>query len=187
MTLEHINPHLAAGETPSWAGVLPGRPEPFFLEAGDGERSQIFDALVTVLLSAEETEGQFGVFTVEQPAGDTIVAHTHRTHHEVFYVVEGAVRVFLERPDGSQDERLLRPGDFGYVPAGTLHAYRAEGEYNKSLGISTGGFERFFHALGTLTEARGKPGPFYLPSREQMGEAFERYGNIPALDHRWEE
>jgi len=97
------------------------------------------------------------------------------------------VRVFLERPNGSHDDRLLRPGDFGYVPAGTLHAYRAEGDYAKSLGISTGGFERFFQALGTLTEARREPGPFYLPSPEQMGEAFGRYGNIPALDHRWEE
>jgi len=73
------------------------------------------------------------------------------------------------------------------LPAGTLHAYRAEGDYAKSLGISTGGFERFFQALGTLTEARSEPGPFYLPSPEQMGEAFGRYGNIPALDHRWEE
>jgi quercetin 2,3-dioxygenase len=183
MTLEHLRP----GESPSWAGVLPGKPEPFFLEAGDGERSQMFDALVTVLVTADETNGQFGMFTVEQPAGQTIVAHTHQTHHEVFYIVEGAVRVFLEHPDGQQEDKLLKPGDFGYVPAGVLHAYRAEAVYNKCVGVSTGGFERFFQALGTLTDVRGGPGEFFMPSPQQMGEAFGRYGNVPKLDQQWRE
>lgn len=181
MTFEHLRP----GDTPSWAGVLPGKPAPYFLDSGDGERSQAFDALVTVLVSAEETEGQFGMFTVAQPAGETIPAHTHAAVHELFYITEGAVRVFLERPGGHQENRLLRPGDFGFVPAGILHAYRAEGEFNKIVGVSTGGFERFFQALGTLTEARGKPGEFFMPSREQMGEAFSRYRNMPKLDQQW--
>lgn len=183
MTLEH----LQAGEEPSWAGVLPGRPAPYFLAAGDGERSQMFDALVTLLVSADETDGQFGMFTVEQPAGQVIPAHTHQTHHEVFYIVEGAVRVFLEHDDGRQENRLLEPGDFGYVPAGTLHAYRAEGAHNRCLGVSTGGFERFFQAFGTRTEARREPGPFYLPPPQQMREAFSRYGNVPKLDQQWQE
>jgi quercetin 2,3-dioxygenase len=171
----------------SWEGVLPGRPAPFFLDDGDGERSQVFDSIVNVLLSGDETEGQFGVFTTRQPKGDLIVSHSHVDVHEIFYVVEGAARVFLEHPDGRQESKLLRPGDFGYVPAGIVHSYRTEGEYNKILGVCTGGFERFFQSLGTLTEERELPvAEPYMPSPQQMQETFTRYRNIPVLDQRWE-
>jgi len=175
-------------EKPSWKGVLPGRPVPFFLDDGDGERSAVFDSLVTVLLSKDETDGQFGVFTMRQPKGDLIVPHSHVDVHEIFYVVEGAARVFVEHADGRQESKLLGPGDFGYVPAGIVHSYRGEAEYTKILGVCTGGFERFFQALGELTDERDVPltEPF-TPSPEQMQEAFSRYRNIPLPDYRWEE
>lgn len=48
---------------PAWEGVLPGRPHPFFLEAGQGEHAKLFVDTFSVLLSGDETEGQFGVFT----------------------------------------------------------------------------------------------------------------------------
>jgi quercetin 2,3-dioxygenase len=40
--------------------VLPGRPEAFFLQRGEGEHAQLFTDLFTVLLSGDETGGQFG-------------------------------------------------------------------------------------------------------------------------------
>jgi quercetin 2,3-dioxygenase len=171
----------------TWQGVLPGGPEPFFLEAGDGERSVVFDQLFTVLLSADETQGQFGCFTMETRKGDIIVAHSHVDVHETFYVVEGQVKLFLEDHEGKQLTRVLNAGDFGYVPATYVHAFRAEGIYNKVFGVSTGGFERFFHALGTPTDDKGAPSVPFIPSREQMGEAFGRYSNIPKFDQQWQE
>jgi quercetin 2,3-dioxygenase len=73
------------------------------------------------------------------------------------------------------------------VPAGIVHSYRTEGEYNKILGVCTGGFERFFQSLGTLTEERELPvAEPYMPSPQQMQETFTRYRNIPVLDQRWE-
>ena len=67
-------------------------------------------------------------------------------------------------------------------------SYRGEAEYTKILGVCTGGFERFFQALGELTDERDVPltEPF-TPSPEQMQEAFSRYRNIPLPDYRWEE
>jgi quercetin 2,3-dioxygenase len=179
--------HLRAGEKPDWAGVLPGRPEPYFLKSGDGERSQVFDHLVTVLVSADETDGQFGAFTFHQPAGELIPAHTHLTVHEFFYMTEGSFRIFLEHGDGRQENRLLNTGDFAYIPAGTLHAYRAEGESNRCILVTTGGFERFFQALGTLTNVRDRSGEYYLPPQEQIADAFRRYDNVPKFDQKWQE
>lgn len=171
----------------TWQGTLPGRPEPYFLDSGDGERSVAFDQLFTILLSADETDGQFGCFTMEASKGETIVAHSHIRDHETFYVVEGEIRLFLEDHEGNQVSRLLKPGDFGYVPATYIHAFRVESTYTKVFGTCTAGFERFFHDLGQPTDDRGAPTDFYLPSREQMGAAFQKYGNIPKLDQQWQE
>ena len=87
----------------TWQDLLPGRPEPYFLEAGDGERAIVFDQLFTVLLSKDETDGQFGAFTMEARQGQLIPAHSHVKDHETFYVVEGSLKVFVEDHDGNQE------------------------------------------------------------------------------------
>lgn len=171
---------------PSWTGVLPGRPAPFRLPRGEGERSVAFDALTTVLLSAAETENQFGMFVVEQPAGPRIPTHRHAAVHETFYVVEGSIEVFVAHRDGQQERLRLGVGDFAYVPAGITHAFEATGERNTILGSCTAGFERFFQALGRPTEERGIPSEPYMVPREQLADAFARYDNIPQFDFTWE-
>ena len=73
---------------PAWKGLLPGRPEPYFLKRGEGEHAMLFADLFTVLLTGDETEGQFGVFTSQAPRGQLIPAHAHHRTNEVFYIVE---------------------------------------------------------------------------------------------------
>ncbi len=90
MTAEFVTPSDSAHFT------LPGKPVPYFLEAGDGERSHLFDQLFTVLLSGDETDGQFGVFTMEAPRGDAIPVHSHAGVHEIFFVLDGRIRVVVE-------------------------------------------------------------------------------------------
>jgi quercetin 2,3-dioxygenase len=169
--------------TPYRPIVLPGRPAPFFLAKGDGERSHLFDSLVTVLLSTDETAGQFGVFTLSAPAGEAIPTHAHAEVHEIFYVVDGAVRVWIETDDGERLERLLEPGDFGYCPAGLNHTFRVESAATM-LGVCSAGFERFFGEAGRRTESRELPQPPYLPSPQQLGAAAAKYGNDFRFDLR---
>src|SRR5918993_872991 len=126
---------------PRSGSPLPGGPRPYFLSEGAGEKAIMIDSLFTVLLSADETDGQFGVFTMDGPKGDAIPPHSHGTHHEIFYVVRGGVTVFLNDEDGQRRVRELGPGDFGYVPAGIVHAYRVDEDHTRVLGVSTGGFE----------------------------------------------
>ena len=61
---------------------MPGAPQHFFLGNDEGEFAHLFDSLVTVKLTGDETDGQFGVFTLEAPKGDTIPAHAHDDVHE---------------------------------------------------------------------------------------------------------
>lgn len=164
--------------------ALPGRPVPYFLDAGDGERAHLFDSLVTVLLSGDETGGQFGVFTLEAPRGEAVPVHRHADVHEIFFVLDGRIRVFVEDADGRRTDRLLGAGDFGYVPAGLLHTFRVESHRGKALGVSTGGFERFFAAAGDRTDARVPPVPDVVPPPERLGAAAREYRNEFHFDVR---
>ncbi|WP_433798152.1 quercetin 2,3-dioxygenase [Actinomycetospora sp. CA-084318] len=170
MTAEFTTP--AVGPSP-----LPGRPAPYVLEAGDGERAHLFDQLFTVLLSGDETQGQFGVFTMEAPRGPAVPVHSHPDVHEIFYVLDGRVRVVVEDGEGGRVDRVLTTGDFGYVPAGHLHSFRVESHRARTLGVSTGGFERFFAAAGEPTGARMPPERPVVPSPEQLGAAARRFRN----------
>jgi len=179
MTAEFATRH-AEGER----FALPGRPVPYFLEAGEGERAHLFDQLFTVLLSGDETGGQFGVFTMEAPRGDAIPVHAHADVHEIFYVLDGKIRVVIEDTEGERHDKLLTTGDFGYVPAGLRHTFRVESHRARALGVNTGGFERFFAAAGERTDQRMPPGVPVVPSRDQLGAAAREYRNDFHLDVR---
>ena len=170
--------------TPAAGGpfALPGKPVPYVLEAGEGERAHLFDQLFTVLLSGDETDGQFGVFTMEAPKGQAIPVHSHADVHEIFFVLDGKVRVVVEDHEGGRVDRVLTTGDFGYVPAGHRHTFRVESHRARTLGVNTGGFERFFAAAGERTESRMPPAPPVVPPPEQLGDAARRYRNEFHLD-----
>ncbi|MCG7323380.1 quercetin 2,3-dioxygenase [Arsenicicoccus bolidensis] len=159
---------------PAWEGVLPGRPHPFFLEAGQGEHAKLFVDTFSVLLSGDETEGQFGVFTSTCPPGEIIPTHAHDQTHETFYVLEGAIRLYVQMPDGDQVSRLLGTGDFAFVPAGAEHAYRIE-EPTRLMGVSSGGFERFFQTMGTKVDDPTADTPPFVPDGPRMGAAAQQF------------
>jgi len=181
MTYEYLAD--AAGH-PAWAGLLPAEPRPFFLSAGEGEHAKLFGDHFSVLLSGDETEGQFGMFVATTPKGDVIPAHSHDGTHETFYVLEGKVRVFVETGEGERTSKLLLPGDFGFVPAGYTHAYRVE-ESGRMLGAVTGGFERFFQHMGTLTDRIDPDSPPFVPPFERMAEAARQHRMQFLPDTEW--
>lgn len=170
----------------AFEGVLPGSPQPFFLAEGEGEKSIVFDQLFTILLSGDETDGQYGVFTVDAPKGDMIPPHLHRTAHEIFYVVDGSVTVWMDDQKGFQGKRTLVTGDFGFVPTNTVHAFRMEAT-TRVLGVNTGGFERFFHDMGTpAPDQTGVPEVPYITPIQQMLAAGEKFGTVFMPDFRFE-
>ena len=166
--------YLADPNKPAWAGVLPGGPEPFFLRKGEGEHAKLFADTFSVLLSGDETGGQFGMFTATCPTGDIIPTHAHDDTHETFYIIEGKVRLFLQLADGEKISRLLDEGDFGFVPAGRPHAYRVEVP-TRMLGVATGGFERFFQQMGTPADSIEAGSPPFIPDFPRMKAAADAH------------
>ena len=159
---------------PQWKGQLPGKPVPYVLRRGEGEHAMLFGDLFTVLLSGDETDGQFGVITSDCPSGDIIPTHSHDETHETFYILDGKVRLFFTDAEGSKTTRLLTPGDFAFVPAGTPHAYRVE-DAARIMGTMTGGFERFFQHMGTLTDHNTRDQPPFIPDFPRMQAAAQQH------------
>jgi quercetin 2,3-dioxygenase len=169
---------------PRWKGVLPGRPAPYVLRRGEGEHAMLFTDVFTVLLSGDETDGQFGVITADCPPGKLIPTHAHSGTHETFYILEGKVRLFFEDDGGTQTDELLVPGDFAFVPAGTPHAYRVE-EAARLTGTMTGGFERFFQHMGTRTDHATTQQPPFIPDFPRMQAAAQRHNMRFMPDYQW--
>ena len=171
---------------PRWRGLLPGRPAPYVLRRGEGEHAMLFTDLFTVLVSADETDGQFGIITSECPPGKLIPTHVHSGTHETFYILEGEVRLFFDDATGTGTTELLTSGDFAFVPAGTPHAYRVE-RAARITGTMTGGFERFFQHMGTPTDhATTRQHPF-VPDAPRIQAAAQRHAMEFLPDHAWPE
>jgi len=69
------------------------------------------------------------------------------------------------------------------VPAGLAHAYRVE-KAATMLGVSSGGFERFFQQMGTLADAIDRTSPPYIPGFPKMkaAAAEHRMQFLPDFD-----
>ncbi|WP_166980822.1 quercetin 2,3-dioxygenase [Paramicrobacterium fandaimingii] len=167
-----------------FAGILPAAPSPYVLGNGEGEKSLVFDQLFTILLSADETDDQYGAFTMQGHKGDRIPAHMHLATHEIFYVVDGEISVWMDDQADYHSKTTLVTGDFAYVPSGTVHAFQIHNS-SKVFGCGTAGFERFFHAMGQKTNAT-EPGGIYVPDFTVMKAAGEKYATafMPDFEFR---
>jgi hypothetical protein len=70
------------------------------------------------------------------------------------------------------------------VPAGTPHAYRVE-EAARLTGTMTGGFERFFQHMGTLTDHATTQQPPFIPDFPRMQAAAQQHAMRFMPDYRW--
>jgi quercetin dioxygenase-like cupin family protein len=149
--------------------TLPGSTEPYFLRAGEGPRHVVGGVLVTSLITAAETGGQLNIFTLEVPRGAGITAHSHERTTEGLYVLEGALRVWL---DGA--EHVLGQGDYASIPPGTAHRWEGAGFFSKAIAMSTpGGLEQLLGRLGAPTDLHMSTGEAAPVSAEVLGVAAD--------------
>ncbi|ROO86191.1 quercetin 2,3-dioxygenase [Actinocorallia herbida] len=172
MTIEYATRYRSRSFIPPEPG------KPYFVEKGLGDRAHLFTDLFTIYAGGEQTENTFNFFTCEGPRGDIIPAHSHPDTYEVFYIGQGAVRLFVEDTEGEQYERLLSAGDFGFVPKNCPHAYRIEQHHSLIVGVAAGPggtFERFFENLGAPTDALGLPPAPVVPAPAKFGTVPRAY------------
>ena len=145
------------------------------IEAGSGRAHVLLGEVGRALVGAEESGGAMSVMALDGPRAERpIPLHYHDHEYEFFYCLRGAVQLWAD-----DESRVLAPGDFGYVPPGTLHAYQLRGHYSTFVGpVVPGGWDRFFDLTGEPYAGRR------LPARARRGRRRSRSSAAPRPSSR---
>ncbi len=113
---------------------LPGKPTPYKLDAGQGERYAFGRQLATVIARNEDLGTSMAGTILSGGKGEHFPLHSHAATHEAVYIVEGSVSFTL-----ADKGFVLQPGDYVNIPAGTVHGFSYLDHRGKMLSWSFGG------------------------------------------------
>jgi quercetin dioxygenase-like cupin family protein len=121
-----------------------------YTAAGEGAELQAPDAVLTVKIDAEHTDGAYELFQVDAPRGPT--TPLHRTGWaKAYYMLQG--RMIVQIADEGYD---VGPGSSVTIPAGALHTFTVLSPSATFLVVSlTGAMSRFHSDLEATV--RGRP------------------------------
>jgi quercetin dioxygenase-like cupin family protein len=143
-------------------------------ETGETEAIWFLGTLSLVKASKESTDGRMAVVEMLAPPGFGSPLHVHRREDEWFYVIEGALKVWV---DGEASE--LPAGSFAYGPRDLPHTFvvTSPDPARVLLGAEPSGFEDFVRELGVPARALTlAPDSVQLPSPERMTNVAAKYG-----------
>lgn len=115
-----------------------------------GATLQVVTDIITVLVTPEQSQGAYLLFTSRTAPGAGVPPHRHPEEDETFYVLRGTYG-FLR--DGEQV--VLSAGESLFVPRGAAHAFQNIGVAEAELLIVTSPgrlHEGFFADLGIALE-----------------------------------
>lgn len=113
---------------------LPGRPLPYKLDAGEGQRFAFGRQLATVIARSEDLGAGMAGSILSGAKGDHFPLHKHVSTHEAMYVIEGSISLTL-----ADKVFTLNPGDYVNIPAGTVHGFSYLDHRGKLLAWTFGG------------------------------------------------
>jgi quercetin dioxygenase-like cupin family protein len=133
---------------------MPPAVKPAVVQPGMGRDLRAFGDVLSVVLGGAETNQTLTLMFDTTPPGGGPPPHVHSREDELFLVVEGRVRFFI---DGAWTE--VAPGGAVYLPRGTAHTYRNTGTTPSRQWILTtpSGFEHFFARCAEESARAGGP------------------------------
>lgn len=140
-----------------------GVSQPVVLGRGEGTHLDVLGETMTLLASAQQTNGAFTVLSGTSPPGGGTPLHKHHNEDEAFYVLEGEYAIQC----GARTVRA-GPGSFVFAPREVPHKLTnvSTGPSTHLAIVSPAGFEKFFEELSQL------PKP---PEVAQLVELAARY------------
>jgi quercetin dioxygenase-like cupin family protein len=144
-------------------------PKPLIIEKpGELAVQAVVGESVRTLADGAAT-GSFEVFLQSGDEGIGPPPHSH-PWDEAYYVLGGRLQIMC---DGV--ERVLPPGAFAFLPAGSIHAYKGVGGSTTFLSItSKAGASRFFAEMS-------REAPEFPPVLEKIAPIAIRNQIIPAM------
>ena len=163
----------ASAERPTEASEAPKRAS--IVRPGHGKRVRAFGNEIEFMLTGEQTADSLTVGLASVPAGNGPPPHVHSAEDEMFIIVEGQYRVYL---DG--EWTTVDPGTIVYLPRGSVHTFQVVGEKpGKHWTLQTpSGFERYFARAAEVFAAPGGP------DFKRLAAITEEYGAkfVPATN-----
>jgi len=102
--------------------MLPEPLSPRHLRAGEGAKVRVITDLVTTKAEAQDTGGAYSLFELLTPPAGGCPPHTQRYDDETVYVLAGRYAFLV-----GEHTIELGPGDYLFIPRGTLHAFTNPG------------------------------------------------------------
>ncbi len=129
---------------------------PYALTAGEGEAIWYVNNRATILASAAQTGGAFGLVHMQVAVGHGPPLHVHRAEDEAFWILEGQLTVRC-----GDEEFAAGPGSFVYTPRSVPHTFRLDGGTPARLLVllTPGGGEGYFVEAGRPAAGPGLPPP----------------------------
>jgi quercetin dioxygenase-like cupin family protein len=126
--------------------------EGIILGPGEGYTIPGTDAM-TLKATSEQTGGSIGFLEATSYPGYGPPRHIHRSHDELFFVLEGEF-LFLV----GERQVSAPPGTFVFIPRGTVHAAKAIGNEPGKVLIAyvPGGLEHSFEEFAQLRTEQGE-------------------------------
>ena len=133
---------------------------------------EFLSTLVWIKADGPSTAGTQSLIEILAPAGWATPWHTHHTHDEYFYILEGEVTAQV-----GDTRVVLRPGDYAFGPRGVPHGYRVTGSGPARLLMMTGDrdFAEFVREI-SAPAARNELPPPSEPDVERVVSTAARYG-----------
>ena len=138
------------------------------LGPGEGRAIPGTDAM-TLKATGEQTAGSIGFLEATSSPGYGPPRHVHRSHDELFYVLEGEFLFLVGERQVSGP-----PGTFVFVPRGTVHAAKAVGTEPCKVLIAyvPGGLERSFEEFAQARAEQGE-GAARGRTAEEINEKYD--------------
>jgi quercetin dioxygenase-like cupin family protein len=146
--------------------AVPTMLRPKFLAPDEGRRLQSGPGRDLVFkVTGDDTGGAFDYFVVEVASHGGPPVHVHHRQEETIHVLSGRFKVRV-----ADEEHVLDPGGFAFMPSGLPHAFVNLADEPAELVVvyTPGGGHRFYEELGPLTRT-GTPDP------TEIAACFERH------------
>jgi quercetin dioxygenase-like cupin family protein len=144
----------------------------YVVEADQGETYWFLGAHLSLTVTGEQSEGGLAIIDTVAPRGHSSPLHVHEREDEIFYVVEGELRVRV-----GDDEHVLRAGATAFGPRRVPHSFVVTSERARYLLMATpAGFEGFIRELGEPALEARIPDPSGPPDMERLSAVAAKYG-----------
>jgi len=129
-------------------------PSARIVRPGEGNRVRAFGNEIEFMLSGEQTADSLTVGLASVPVGNGPPPHVHHSEDELFLILEGEYRIYL-----NGNWTTVGPGTVVYLPRGSVHTFQVAGDKpGRHWTLQTpSGFERYFAQAGEIFAAPGKP------------------------------